>query len=33
MTHGEGANDMARIVKRTRAEPKASIIDGKEQWL
>ena len=24
---------MARIVKRTLAEPKAYIVDGKEQWL
>jgi CDGSH-type Zn-finger protein len=24
---------MARIVKRTLMEPKAYIIDGKEQWL
>ena len=24
---------MARIVERTRTEPKAYIIDGREQWL
>jgi len=33
MTDRERSDEMARIVKRTRAEPKAYIIDGKEQSL